>query len=124
MSGEKSAPAFHRVCCSTNSITLKKVRQSFQNVKLVASAQEDQITPEALGVGGKMNALNLFAFNIKAESYKTEYRETLDAAGLKCFIWDLQTEEALREFLPFKPHAIYSDFPDLAVKIRDEFYPD
>jgi glycerophosphoryl diester phosphodiesterase len=108
------------VLCATSSMPLKKVRQISPNVRLVASNQEDQIKDNSFSDGGKMVPLNLYAFNIQANHYKHQFREILDKNGLKCFIWDLHTEKDLRKYLPFLPHAIYSNFPDLALQIRDE----
>ncbi len=111
------------VLCSTTTMTLKKVRQNFSNVLLVASNQEDQIKESNFGETGKIAPLNLYAFNIQGDHYKPHMREILDNYGFKCFIWDLHKEADLRKYLPFKPHAIYSNYPDLALKIRDELFP-
>jgi glycerophosphoryl diester phosphodiesterase len=106
--------------CGTSMLYIRKARKLDSDVVLVASNQQDQISDENLQSGGKYSEIHAYAFNIQGGEYKPSMNEILSKYGLKCFIWDLHTEKKLRDYLPYKPYAIYSNYPDLAVKIRNE----
>jgi glycerophosphoryl diester phosphodiesterase len=108
--------------CANSMIPLKKVRALDPEVRLVASNQHDQIKPEFFGPTGKFTPTNLYAFNIKGNDFTPEMKENLIKLGLKCFIWDLHHEDCLRKYLAFAPSVIYSNYPDLALKIRAEMF--
>jgi glycerophosphoryl diester phosphodiesterase len=108
------------VLCGWNLLLLNRVRKFNSRVKLVASNLQNQIFEETLGVDGKIRKLKLYAFNIRAENFKPPMQDMLNLAKLKCFIWDLHTEEELRKYLKFRPDAVFSNFPDLAAKIASE----
>ena len=125
--GQALAPIIEQYClvdrvflCGSTTTTLKKVRAASATVKLVASNIDDQINPENLIPEGKIAQLQLIGFNVNASTFKPEMKDILTQAGLKCFIWDLHTEELLKQYLPYRPDAIYSNYPDLALKIRAE----
>ncbi len=105
--------------CGNATLILRRVRKKSDLVKLVASNLQDQITTENLLSESKITKLNLEAFNIQAELFRPEMMNLLKNAGMKCFIWDLNSEQDLEEILSYKPDAIYSDYPDLARKIRN-----
>lgn len=106
--------------CGTTTMIFKKIRQQDTNVLLVASNQQELIKPENFQPNGKVTPLNLTAFNIQVDNFRPVYAEILRKVGLKVFIWDMHTEESLRTFLELCPDAIYSNFPDKAIKMRNE----
>ncbi|MHA1338549.1 MAG: glycerophosphodiester phosphodiesterase [Promethearchaeota archaeon] len=110
------------VLCSESVIKMKKVRKIDSRVKLVASNQETSIKLENFSADSKYMQLKIFAFNIQGESFKQHYKEVLEKKGMKCFIWDLHSRELLEKYIKYKPDAIYSNFPDIAVEVRDKFY--
>jgi len=107
------------ILCGDSLVKLRKVREINKEIKIVASNQENAIKPENFIGDTKYNQLKIFGFNISKDSFKEKYKEILDSAGLKCFIWDLHSEQSLNQYLIYKPHAIYSNFPDLALKTRN-----
>ena len=108
------------VLCGWNLLMLNRVRKINSQVKLVASNLQNQLSIENFDVDGKIRKLKLHAFNIRAENFKPHMQDVLNSADLKCFIWDLHTEEVLQTYLKYKPDAIFSNFPDLAAKIAKE----
>ncbi|MHA1727680.1 MAG: glycerophosphodiester phosphodiesterase [Promethearchaeota archaeon] len=106
--------------CADSLLKLRRVRKISKNAKLVASNVQDLIIPENFQPKSKICDMNLYAFNIRAQYFESKMLNVLNSAGLKCFIWDLHTEKSLRKYLQFKPDVIYSNYPDLAVKIRNE----
>jgi glycerophosphoryl diester phosphodiesterase len=102
--------------CGGTMLHLKKIRKTNQNVLLVASNMENQIKPENLEADSKIMKLKPFAFNTEAGNYKPEHQKLLHSTGLKSFIWDLHDEKSLCEYLPHNPDAIYSNYPDVAIK--------
>jgi glycerophosphoryl diester phosphodiesterase len=108
------------VLCATAIMPMKKVRTADPDVLLVASNLPGMINNENLGEGSKAKELNIMAFNIQIDSYEHGMKETLKQHGYNCFLWDLHTEEALKKSLPLQPDAIYSNFPDLAISMRNQ----
>ncbi|MHA1819689.1 MAG: glycerophosphodiester phosphodiesterase [Promethearchaeota archaeon] len=108
------------VLCGNSFVHLKRVRKINDKVKLVASNMQDIIKKESFAPGSKAKTLNIYAFNIQAEFFEENMKKVLDDENIKCFIWDLHTEENLRKYLKYKPDAIYSNYPDLAVKVNNE----
>ncbi|MCP4763998.1 MAG: hypothetical protein GY870_19655, partial [archaeon] len=107
------------VLCGNATLILRRVRKKSNEVRLVASNLQDQITQENLLSESKITKLKLDAFNIQGELFKPEMQEVLIEANMKCYIWDLNSESDLKKFMSFKPDAIFSDFPDIAIKIRE-----
>jgi glycerophosphoryl diester phosphodiesterase len=112
------------VLCGTTTITLKKVRKKYDsvNIRLVASNLQEQICDERLNSSSKIAQLSLYAFNIQFDNFNVEMKHITEKFNLKLFIWDLHTEDVLHKYLSFKPDAVFSNFPDIAVKIRDEMF--
>jgi glycerophosphoryl diester phosphodiesterase len=69
----------------------------------------------------KFKLFNLKAINIKAGLMTDEIIKNIHAHGLKVYVWDCHTEEGIRKFIGKEVDAIYSNYPDLAVKVRNEF---
>jgi glycerophosphoryl diester phosphodiesterase len=61
-------------------------------------------------------------FNIKAAKFERRQADVFTQHGYKFLIWDLHTEEALRKYFPYHPWGIYTNYPDLAIKIRAEIF--
>jgi hypothetical protein len=78
------------------------------------------ITSESLNRDGKIGRLDVNVFNIKAIDYHPKYKSILRKFRKKIFIWDLHTDLQIEKYLKFSPDAIYSDFPDVALRIRDQ----
>lgn len=103
------------ICCDTL-WKIKNIRKINRRVRLVASNLEYMIKSKYLIPGGKMDSLQIEAFNIKAEYFSPKMKKALDQYGYKYYIWDLHSSRILRKYLPYFPTAIYSNFPDKALK--------
>ncbi len=55
--------------------------------------------------------------NVKLEWMTPELQEALKAADIKFFIWDCHDDQHIKAALSFQPDAIYSNFPDVALKL-------
>jgi glycerophosphoryl diester phosphodiesterase len=99
----------------------KNVRKYSDKVHLIASNSIRKFTFRNFQKSwSKYRKYNVETFNIKAADFKPEYMQILNGAGYSYYIWDLHDEERLRKYLPYRPNAIYSNYPDLALKIRKE----
>jgi glycerophosphoryl diester phosphodiesterase len=105
--------------CASSAIYFKKVRNVSQRVHLVASNVISRITKQTYNWAiSPFKRYNIEIFNIKAADFQPEYKDLFS----RIYIWDLHTEDRLRTYLPYCPEAIYSNYPDLAVKIREEIW--
>lgn len=68
----------------------------------------------------KLNKYGIKAVNLKAEDCDDDFIEDITQHGLQVYVWDCHNEENLREFIGKNVHAVYSNYPDLAQRIRDE----
>ena len=109
--------------CTGNSPMFRGVRKISKKIHLVASNCIRSLTFSTYEQSwSKYRRFGIEIFNIKAADFLPEYPEKLKQAGYDFFIWDLHDEERLRKYLLYRPTAIYSNYPDLAVKIRDELF--
>lgn len=105
------------------SSTLWKFRQIIsQNSShlphMIASNLEYQIKPEHLDKNGKIAKLKIDGFNIQASRFEEIYGYYLNRANFRLFIWDLHTPTLLKKYLTYRPYAIYTNFPDKAIRMR------
>lgn len=118
----KEFDLFDRVyLCGNTTLALKKARNESPQVKLIASNLEMNLNPSNFEGDSKFLNMKLNGFNIQASNFKEDFQNFLKKYNLQCFIWDLHNESDLKKYITFKPDAIYSNYPDIAVKIRAEF---
>ncbi len=55
--------------------------------------------------------------NIKLGWMTTPLQQAIVAEGIKLFIWDCHDGESIKTALSFQPDAIYSNYPDVALKL-------
>jgi len=108
------------VLCCDSATKLKRLRKASSEVHILASHFEDFITPEVLSPSGKLGKWAIDGINIQAEYLTLPMLDTIKRAQLKYAIWDLHTEELLRANLPLNPFMVYTNYPQLALSIRDE----
>ncbi len=109
--------------CANFGPLFKKVRNVSKKVHLVASNSIRFLTFLTFKKNwSKYCKYDVEVFNVKAADFQEEYKEKLLEAGFQFYIWDLHDEERLRKNLPYRPHGIYSNYPDLALKIRKELF--
>jgi glycerophosphoryl diester phosphodiesterase len=106
--------------CGNTTMVLKKARSESPKIKLVASNLEMNLIPKNFEKDSKFTTFKLNVFNIQMKNFKPTFQDFLHKYGLLCFIWDLHSEADLRKYLAYKPDAVYSNYPDLAIKIRED----
>ncbi|MHA1341570.1 MAG: glycerophosphodiester phosphodiesterase [Promethearchaeota archaeon] len=67
----------------------------------------------------KLKKFNVKAVNLKAADVKEKYINAIYKNGLKFYVWDCHSEESIKRFIDLHVDAIYTNYPDLAVKIRN-----
>lgn len=98
-------------------------RKISKDLHIIASNSISRVTPFVATKGwSHYRRFSVEGFNIRARKFDQKYFNFLKQGQYSYFIWDLHSEESLRKYLPFKPTAIYSNYPDLAVKIRNELF--
>ncbi len=55
--------------------------------------------------------------NLKLEWMTPPLQQAIRAGGIKLFIWDCHDEQSITAALSFHPDAIYSNYPDVAIKL-------
>ncbi len=55
--------------------------------------------------------------NVKLGWLTPEFHDTIITGGIKLFIWDCHDEQSIKTALRFQPDAIYSNYPDVALKL-------
>ena len=71
--------------------------------------------------GNKWRKINPYGFNIQAEIFTDEMMKNLKKNSLKTYIWDLHSEELLKEYIKYYPEAVYTNFPSLANEVWRNF---
>jgi glycerophosphoryl diester phosphodiesterase len=108
------------ILCATSYTALNRVRKENKEIRLNLTHRKDLISPIMFQNGNKWRKINLYAFNIQAEIFTNEIMKNLRNNSFKVFIWDLHSEELLKEYLKFNPDAIYTNFPSIANEIWRE----
>ena len=108
------------ILCATSYTALNRVRKENREIRLNLTHRKDLISPIMFQNGNKWRKINLYAFNIQAEIFTNEIMKNLRNNSFKVFIWDLHSEELLKEYLKFNPDAIYTNFPSIANEIWRE----
>jgi glycerophosphoryl diester phosphodiesterase len=109
--------------CASATYPYYLVRKISKITKLIASNSIRRLTFKTFRkCFSKYTRFNVKVFNISAGDFNPEYIPLLTNANYNFYIWDLHDEERLKKFLPFRPQAVYSNYPDLAVKIRDDLF--
>ncbi len=86
--------------------------------RFIASNLEYNAKSQHLTSDGKISKLKIEGFNIQAARFKDEDADRILGANKKLFIWDLHSKTLLWKFLRHHPFAIYTNYPDYAIKIR------
>ena len=67
----------------------------------------------------KFHKFGLKAVNLRTERATDEIIEMVKSKKLKMYVWDCHSEDTIRKFCQKGVDAIYTDYPDLAYKIRN-----
>lgn len=106
--------------CGTAISPLIRVRKLVPEAFLVFSNQVGPMDIEGFCQDPKVQSLKLFAFNVERKYFDLQTSQILQRYGLKTFVWDVQFQDHFQDIFSYSPYAIYTNFPDLAVKIRTE----
>lgn len=68
----------------------------------------------------KHTLYGLKAINIKAAYATPDVIKNVQNHNLQMYVWDCHAEAKIREFYQYQVDAIYTNYPDIAVKIRDD----
>lgn len=100
----------------------RKYRQYDDNIVLVDSAKINWWKKFSRRIFHqnfrKLEKFNVKAVNLKAEDCTDEYIEDVRNHGFEIYVWDCHDEETMRKFIGKNVDAIYTNYPDTAVKIR------
>lgn len=66
----------------------------------------------------KLKKYNIKAINLKAEDYKDAYKQEIEENGFDLYIWNCHEEQVIKKFIEKGVSAIYTNFPDVALKIK------
>ncbi len=55
--------------------------------------------------------------NVKLGWLTQELHDAITSGGIRLFIWDCHDEQTIKAALSFRPEAIYSNYPDVALKL-------
>jgi glycerophosphoryl diester phosphodiesterase len=66
---------------------------------------------------------NIQTLNFKLSWLTPEIHAAVTKAGIRVFIWDTHDEESVKAALPYCPEAIYTNYPDVALKAIQEYSP-
>lgn len=93
-----------------NSCKLEKERRELKTLQKKMYYQNWEIMAE----------IGMKAVNIKAQYATLKRIEELRQHGFGVYVWDCHTQETAGHFIELGVDAIYTNFPDMAVKLRAE----
>lgn len=68
----------------------------------------------------KLKKYGVKAINLKAEYYSEKFRQEIERNGFLLYIWNCHDAQIIKYFLEKGVSAIYTNYPDMALKIRKE----
>ncbi|MEX2683491.1 MAG: glycerophosphodiester phosphodiesterase [Candidatus Sigynarchaeota archaeon] len=108
--------------CGEQAATLARwARQGAPRERLVWSIRQRPIM--RLGPSGVVAACKCHGIptiNVKEGWLTTPLASAIHEAGIHLFIWDCHDEPRITRALSFDPDAIYSNYPDLAVRLLEQ----
>ena len=112
------SPLFFHYC--------KKYREKSKDIVLVDSAHFTVTWIKVIGRlmfyqnYDKFQELAFKAINMNTKHASDEYIKEIRDHGLKMYVWNCHDEESLTKYFTKRVDAIYSNYPDMAAKIRNE----
>ena len=107
-------------------IVLSQLRKFEDDVKLIYTLSENIVKINDNNVNfKKLHKLNVNTINLKSSRANTENFNEIVKRGLECYVWDLNNKSRLKKIMQLQIEdkqisAIYSDYPDMAISIRNE----
>ncbi|MBA7559994.1 hypothetical protein ES708_01612 [subsurface metagenome] len=108
---------------------IKQFRAHSQDINIVCSAKFDmyrfKFATKRMFFQNwdKFHQYNIKGINLRAKYATRSLIEDARKQNLKIYVWDCHDELTIQKFMKLKVDAIYSNYPDLAVKIREEIQP-
>jgi glycerophosphoryl diester phosphodiesterase len=104
---------------------MRKFRKISKKVIIVDSAKpkkwKNYLKWNYFHLYDKFKMLGVKAINLKAAEVNDKIIDEIHDNGFKSYVWDCHDEITIKKFISNnKTDAIYSNYPDLAVKIRKE----
>jgi len=101
--------------CMESRLFIKKVQRQFPDLTYVLSTH-----PTAAGVIEELDKVDpaiIKVVNMPVGEASKALVDAIHAKGLKSFIWDVNDEKAMRDAASWGPDALYSNYPDVLVKV-------
>ncbi|HMF31561.1 MAG TPA: glycerophosphodiester phosphodiesterase family protein [Candidatus Lokiarchaeia archaeon] len=97
-------------------------RSGMNSSQFVWSVRDFQINHFGLqGILDHCKKAGVQTINFKLEWLTPEIHAAVTALGIQIFIWDTHDEENIKKALSYCPEAIYSNYPDVALKIVHDY---
>ncbi len=105
-------------------IVLSQLRKFENNVKLIYTLSEDIVKINDANVNfKKLHKLNVNTINLKSSRANMKNFNEIVNHDLKCYVWDVNNKSRLKKIMQIeneKVSAIYTDYPNIAIAIRNE----
>jgi glycerophosphoryl diester phosphodiesterase len=105
-------------------IVLSQLRKFEKNVKLIYTLQENITKVNDTNINfEKLQNLNVKAVNLKSSRANMKNIYEIVKHNLECYVWDVNNKSRLYKIIKMenkKVSAIYTDYPNLAISIRNE----
>jgi glycerophosphoryl diester phosphodiesterase len=108
-------------------IILSQLRKFDDNIKLIYTLPEKILKINGANVNfAKLHKLDVKIINLKSFRANIKNFNEIAKHGLECYVWGLNNKSRLNKIMQLsikdkKVSAIYTDFPDIAISIRNEF---
>ena len=105
-------------------VVLSQLRKFEDNVKLIYTLSENIVKINDANVNfKKLHKLNVNTINLKSSRANIKNINEIVNHGLKCYVWDVNNKSRLKKIMQIedeKVSAIYTDYPNVAISIRNE----
>ncbi|MHA1670673.1 MAG: glycerophosphodiester phosphodiesterase [Promethearchaeota archaeon] len=107
-------------------IVLSQLRKFEDNVKLIYTLPENIAKINDIDVNfAKLHKLDVKTINLKSSRANMNNFNEITNHGLECYVWGLNFKSRLKKIMLLqikdkKVSAIYTDYPDIAISIRNE----
>jgi glycerophosphoryl diester phosphodiesterase len=101
--------------CMESRLFIKKVQRQFPDLVYVYSTHPG--AGKVIEDIDKVDPTIIKVVNVPVGEASKAIVDTIHAKGLKSFIWDVNDEESMHEAASWGPDALYSNYPDILVKV-------
>ncbi len=101
--------------CMESRLFIKKVQRQFPDLVYVYSTHPG--TKKVVEDLDKVDPTVIKVVNVPVGEASKALVDSIHAKGLKSFVWDVNDEESMHEAASWGPDALYSNYPDVLVKV-------